>query len=95
LASRVPSPLALSTSLMTSTGRRPRVLLVRGERLDEPDQKVLDRRRWLYEWLRGYRALFPVFWFGVLLAEGLRRAESHTLDGWLVHDLDPNLRLRR
>jgi hypothetical protein len=30
------------------------------------------------EWLRGYLALFPVFWLGVLLAEGLRRAESHT-----------------
>jgi hypothetical protein len=40
----------------------------------------------------GYLALFPVFWFRVLLAEGLRRAESHTLDGWLVNDLDPNLR---
>jgi hypothetical protein len=36
------------------------------------------------ERLRGYLALFPVFWFGVLLAEGLRHAVSHTLDGWLV-----------
>ncbi len=47
------------------------------------------------ERLRGYLALFPVFWLGVLLAEGLRRAESHTLDGWLVNNLDPNLRGRR
>jgi hypothetical protein len=43
----------------------------------------------------GRWALCPAFWFGVLLAEGLRRAESHTLDGWLVNDLDPNLQVRR
>jgi aminoglycoside phosphotransferase (APT) family kinase protein len=47
------------------------------------------------ERLRGYLALFPVFWLGVLLAEGMRRAESRTLDGWLINELDPNLRLQR
>jgi hypothetical protein len=47
------------------------------------------------ERLRGYLALFPVFSLGVLLAGGLRRAESHTIDGWVANDLDPNQRLRR
>lgn len=44
---------------------------------------------------RGYLALFPVFWLGLLLSEGMRRVESGTLDGWLVNNLDPDLRLRR
>ncbi|MDQ6670134.1 MAG: aminoglycoside phosphotransferase family protein [Chloroflexota bacterium] len=47
------------------------------------------------ERLRGYLALFPVFWLGMLLAEGMDRVESARLEGWLVNDLDPNLRLRR
>ena len=47
------------------------------------------------ERVRGYLALFPVFWLGVLLTEGLRRAASGTLQGWLINDLEPNQRLRR
>jgi hypothetical protein len=47
------------------------------------------------ERLRGYLALFPVFWLGVLLTEGLRRAAGGTLQGWLINDLEPNQRLRR
>jgi len=47
------------------------------------------------ERLRGYLALFPVFWLGVLLTEGLRRAASGALHGWLINDLEPNQRLRR
>jgi ketosteroid isomerase-like protein len=47
------------------------------------------------ERLRGYVALFPVFWLGILLEDGLRRAETGALQGWLVNELDPNLRLQR
>jgi hypothetical protein len=47
------------------------------------------------ERLRGYVALFPVFWLGILLGDGLRRAETGALQGWLVNELDPNLRLQR
>jgi hypothetical protein len=47
------------------------------------------------ERLRGYMALFPVFWLGVLLADGLRRTKAGTLDGWLINDLRPNQRLQR
>ena len=47
------------------------------------------------ERLRGYLALFPVFWLGLLLSEGMRRLERRTLAGWLVNGLDPNLRMRR
>ena len=47
------------------------------------------------ERLRGYLALFPVFWLGVLLTEGMRRSASGALQGWLVNDLEPNQRLRR
>jgi aminoglycoside phosphotransferase (APT) family kinase protein len=47
------------------------------------------------ERVRGYLALFPVFWLGVLLTEGLRRTSNGTLHDWRVNDLDPNERLRR
>jgi hypothetical protein len=47
------------------------------------------------ERLRGYLALFPVWWLGLLLAEGMRRDESASLEGWLINDLDPNRRLQR
>jgi hypothetical protein len=42
------------------------------------------------ERLRGYLALVPVFWLGVLLTEGLRRATSGALEGSLINDLEPN-----
>ncbi len=45
--------------------------------------------------LHGYLALFPIFWLGLILREGLHRARSGTLDGWLVNDMPPNQRLRR
>jgi aminoglycoside phosphotransferase (APT) family kinase protein len=47
------------------------------------------------ERVRGYLALFPVSWLGVLLTEGLRRTSNGTLHDWRVNDLDPNERLRR
>jgi aminoglycoside phosphotransferase (APT) family kinase protein len=47
------------------------------------------------ERVRGYTALFPVFWVGVLLPEGMRRAASGALAGWLINDLEANQRLRR
>jgi aminoglycoside phosphotransferase (APT) family kinase protein len=47
------------------------------------------------ERLRGYLALFPVFWLGVLLADGLQRTAAGTIDGWLINGLEPNLRLQR
>jgi aminoglycoside phosphotransferase (APT) family kinase protein len=53
-----------------------------------PDPGFHDR-------LRGCLAIFPVFWLGVLLREGLRRVAAGTLDGWLVNGLPPNERLRR
>jgi len=45
--------------------------------------------------LRGYLAIFPVFWLGLLLHEGLARLERGTFAGWLVNELAPEERLRR
>ena len=47
------------------------------------------------ERLRGYLALFPVFWLGVLLTEGLRHAASGALQGWIINDLESNQPVRR
>jgi aminoglycoside phosphotransferase (APT) family kinase protein len=47
------------------------------------------------ERLRGYMALFPVFWLGVLLDDALRRTAAGTLDGWQINALEPNQRLQR
>jgi hypothetical protein len=45
--------------------------------------------------LQGYLAVFPVFWLGVLLADALRRTVEDNFDGWLINEMEPNLRLRR
>jgi hypothetical protein len=42
-----------------------------------------------------YRALFPVFWLGVIMNQGLRLARSGKLAGWSINGLSPNVRLRR
>jgi aminoglycoside phosphotransferase (APT) family kinase protein len=72
--------------LLTSEGWQP--FLDRYVRCRSADRGFGER-------LRGYLALFPVFWLGVLLSEGLRRAASGALEGWLVNDIEPNQRLRR
>ena len=45
--------------------------------------------------LRGYLAIFPVFWLDLLLGEGPDRVARGALEGWLVNELAPNERLRR
>jgi thiamine kinase-like enzyme/shikimate kinase len=55
-------------------------------RQDDPD----------FEWrLQGYLAVFPVFWLGILLADGMRRIGDGNFDTWLINDMEPNTRLRR
>ena len=55
-------------------------------RRDDPE---FDRR------LHGYLALFPIFWLGILLADGMRRIVDGTVDTWLINEMEPNTRLRR
>jgi len=42
-----------------------------------------------------YLALFPVFWLGVLIRDGMRMAGTGRLAGWQVNGLPANERLRR
>jgi hypothetical protein len=49
----------------------------------------------LEERLRGYLAVFPVFWLGLIIQDGLNRVRSGALEGWLVNGMPPNQRLRR
>lgn len=57
-----------------------------GSRRGDPG---FERR--LQEWL----AVFPVFWLGVLLQEGMRRVRDGKFDNWVVKEMEPNTRLRR
>jgi len=45
--------------------------------------------------LRGYLAVFPVFWLGILLADGMRRIADGEFETWMVNEMEPNARLRR
>jgi hypothetical protein len=45
--------------------------------------------------LEGYLAIFPVFWLGILLADGMRHSADGTLESWLINEMEPNARLRR
>jgi hypothetical protein len=47
------------------------------------------------ERLRGYLALFPVFWLGVLRTDGLAGRRAAPCPGWLINEVEPNQRLRR
>jgi hypothetical protein len=47
------------------------------------------------ERLRGYLALFPLFWLGVLLTDGLQRVAHGALETRRINDMVPNDRLRR
>jgi hypothetical protein len=42
-----------------------------------------------------YLAIFPLFWLSVLLPIGVQHAESGTLSGWRVNEMEPQVRLRR
>jgi hypothetical protein len=45
--------------------------------------------------VQGCLGIFPVFWLGLLLADGMRRIADGNFDGWLINEMDPNARLRR
>jgi len=45
--------------------------------------------------LRGYLAIFPVFWLGILLADSMRRIADGEFDTWRINEMEPNARLRR
>jgi hypothetical protein len=45
--------------------------------------------------LRGYLAIFPVFWLGILLADGMRRTADGDFGNWMINEMEPNARLRR
>ena len=45
--------------------------------------------------LQGCLGVFPVFWLGLLLADGMRRIADGNFDGWLINEMEPNARLRR
>ena len=45
--------------------------------------------------LHGYLAVFPVFWLGILLGEGMRRIRGGDFDKWMINEMEPNARLRR
>jgi aminoglycoside phosphotransferase (APT) family kinase protein len=45
--------------------------------------------------LQGSLAVFPVFWLGILLEDGLQRMAGGGLDTWRVNEMEPNARLRR
>ena len=42
-----------------------------------------------------YLGLFPVWWLGILLNEGVRRFEKGVFDGWSIHGIEPNQKLGR
>ena len=45
--------------------------------------------------LRGYLAVFPVFWLGILLGDGMRRIADGEFDNWMINEMEPNAGLRR
>jgi Phosphotransferase enzyme family len=45
--------------------------------------------------LQGCLAVFPVFWLGILLEDGMQRMAGGELDTWRVNEMEPNARLRR
>jgi Phosphotransferase enzyme family len=45
--------------------------------------------------LQGSLAVFPVFWLGILLEDGMQRMAGGRLDTWRVNEMEPNIRLRR
>jgi thiamine kinase-like enzyme len=45
--------------------------------------------------LQGALALFPIFWLGILLQDGMQRGAFGTLDAWQINEVEPNVRLRR
>jgi hypothetical protein len=45
--------------------------------------------------LQGCLALFPVFWLGILLANGMRRIADGEFKTWMINEMEPNTRLRR
>lgn len=45
--------------------------------------------------LRGYLAVFPVFWLGLILRDGLARVQNGTIDGWLINGVPAEHRLQR
>ncbi|MBV8714376.1 MAG: hypothetical protein JOZ65_04835 [Chloroflexi bacterium] len=45
--------------------------------------------------LQGCLAVFPVFWLGILLADGMRRSAGGDFDTWMINEMEPNTRLRR
>jgi Phosphotransferase enzyme family len=45
--------------------------------------------------LQGCLTLFPVFWLGILLADGLRRITAVEFETWRINEMEPNTRLRR
>jgi aminoglycoside phosphotransferase (APT) family kinase protein len=45
--------------------------------------------------LQGYLAIFPVFWLGILLGDGMRRIAHGEFDNWMINEMEPNARLRR
>jgi hypothetical protein len=45
--------------------------------------------------LQGSLAVFPVFWLGILLEDGMQRIAGGLLDTWRVNEMEPNIRLRR
>lgn len=55
-------------------------------RRDDPDFELR---------LKAYLALFPVFWLGILLANGLGRIARGEFGTWMINEMEPNTRLRR
>ncbi|MBV9597223.1 MAG: phosphotransferase [Chloroflexi bacterium] len=45
--------------------------------------------------LQGALALFPIFWLGILLEDGMQRSALGTFDAWQINEMEPNARLRR
>ena len=45
--------------------------------------------------LQGCLAVFPVFWLGILLEDGMQRIVDGRFDSWLINEMEPNTRLRR
>lgn len=42
-----------------------------------------------------YLAVFPIFWFVILISHGLKHARNGQLARWTINDMAPNQRLRR
>ena len=65
---------------------QPFLSVYRHSRRDDPG---FERR------LQACLAIFPVFWLGILLADGMRRIANGTLESWMINEMEPNARLRR